>query len=49
MSWDTWVKRGAELSTDHHLVVIWVSWKGKLLDRRGKPKPCSAGELETFG
>ena len=30
---DTRVKRGAELSTDHHLVVSWVRWKGKLLDR----------------
>ena len=35
---DTRVKRGAELSTDHHLVVSWVRWKGKLLDRPGKPK-----------
>ena len=32
------MKRGAELSTDHHLVVSWVRWKGKLLDRPGKPK-----------
>ena len=35
---DTRVKRGAELSTDHHLVVSLVRWKGKLLDRPGKPK-----------
>ena len=21
---DTWVKKGAELSTDHHLVVSWI-------------------------
>ena len=35
---DTRVKSGAELSTDHHLVVSWVRWKGKLLDRPGKPK-----------
>ena len=35
---DTQVKRGVELSTDHHLVVSWVRWKGKLLDRTGKPK-----------
>ena len=33
---DTRVKRGAELSTDHHLVASWVRWK--LLDRPGKPK-----------
>ena len=26
---DTRVKRGAELSTDHHLVVSWVRWQGK--------------------
>ncbi|XP_051275980.1 uncharacterized protein LOC127374553 [Dicentrarchus labrax] len=35
---DTRVKRGAELSTDHHLVVSWVRWRGKPLDRPGKPK-----------
>ena len=26
---DTWVKKGAELSTDHHLVVIWLWWWGR--------------------
>ena len=25
---DTRVKRGAELSTDHHLVVTWMRWRG---------------------
>ena len=35
---DTRVKRGAELSTDHHLVVSWVEWREKPLDRPGKPK-----------
>ncbi|KAK5904105.1 hypothetical protein CesoFtcFv8_005702 [Champsocephalus esox] len=35
---DTRVKRGAGLSTDHHLVVSWVEWRGKPLDRPGKPK-----------
>ena len=35
---DTRVKRGAELSTDHHLVVSWVRGWGKTLDRPGKPK-----------
>lgn len=35
---DTRVKRGAELSTDHHLVVSWVKVWGKTLDRPGKPK-----------
>ena len=34
---DTRVKRGAELSTDHHLVVSWIRWRGKPLDRPGKP------------
>ena len=32
------MNRGAKLSTDHHLVVSWDRWKGKLLDRPGKPK-----------
>ncbi|KAI3364655.1 hypothetical protein L3Q82_011436 [Scortum barcoo] len=27
MSWTLWVKRGAELSTDHHLVVSWIRWQ----------------------
>jgi len=32
------VKRGAELSTDHHLVVSWTRWWGSRLERPGKPK-----------
>ena len=35
---DNQVKRGAELSTDHHLVVSWIRWQGRLPDRPGKPK-----------
>ncbi|XP_057694822.1 uncharacterized protein LOC130917441 [Corythoichthys intestinalis] len=35
---DTRVKRGAELSTDHHLVVCWLRWWGKMLVRPGRPK-----------
>ncbi|XP_077940565.1 uncharacterized protein LOC144384606 [Gasterosteus aculeatus] len=35
---DTRVKTGAELSTDHHLVVSWVRGWGKTRDRPGKPK-----------
>uniref|UniRef100_A0A671UNG7 Reverse transcriptase domain-containing protein n=2 Tax=Sparus aurata TaxID=8175 RepID=A0A671UNG7_SPAAU len=35
---DTRVKRGAELSTDHHLVVSWIRWRGRKLDRPGRPK-----------
>ncbi|TWW61026.1 hypothetical protein D4764_05G0011160 [Takifugu flavidus] len=27
---DTRVKRGAELSTDHHLVVNWLRWWGRM-------------------
>ena len=35
---DTWVKRGAELSSDHHLVVSWIRWQGRKLDRPSRPK-----------
>ncbi|XP_054862758.1 golgi transport 1Ba isoform X1 [Amphiprion ocellaris] len=35
---DTRVKGRAELSTDHHLVVSWIRWRGRLLDRPGKLK-----------
>ena len=35
---DTRVKRGAELSTDHHLVVSWLRWSGRLPARAGRPK-----------
>ncbi|KAI3370884.1 hypothetical protein L3Q82_007394 [Scortum barcoo] len=36
---DTRVKRGAELSTDHHLVVVsWIRWQRRKLDRPGRPK-----------
>uniref|UniRef100_A0A8C6NR47 Endonuclease/exonuclease/phosphatase domain-containing protein n=1 Tax=Nothobranchius furzeri TaxID=105023 RepID=A0A8C6NR47_NOTFU len=35
---DTRVKRGAELSTDHHLVVSWIRWQGKMPCRPGRPK-----------
>ena len=34
---DTREKRGAELSTDSHLVVSWIRWRGRLPDRPGKP------------
>ncbi|KAI3363510.1 hypothetical protein L3Q82_012113 [Scortum barcoo] len=33
---DTRVKRGAELSTDHHLVVSWIRWQRRKLDRPGQ-------------
>ncbi|KAJ0055599.1 hypothetical protein NL108_005438 [Boleophthalmus pectinirostris] len=35
---DTRVKRGAELSTDHHLVVSWVRWRRRKPERPGRPK-----------
>ncbi|KAK3525086.1 hypothetical protein QTP86_014816, partial [Hemibagrus guttatus] len=35
---DTWVKRGAELSTDHHLVASWIRLRRRMLDRFGRPK-----------
>ncbi|TWW57328.1 hypothetical protein D4764_07G0000470 [Takifugu flavidus] len=35
---DTWVKRGAELSTDHHLVVSYLRWWGRMPDRPCRPK-----------
>ncbi|KAK3513701.1 hypothetical protein QTP70_028906 [Hemibagrus guttatus] len=35
---DTWVKRGAELSTDHHLVVSWIRLWRRMPDRLGRPK-----------
>uniref|UniRef100_A0A8C6KQA6 Endonuclease/exonuclease/phosphatase domain-containing protein n=1 Tax=Nothobranchius furzeri TaxID=105023 RepID=A0A8C6KQA6_NOTFU len=35
---DTRVKRGAELSTDHHLVVSWIRWQGNMPRRPGRPK-----------
>ncbi|XP_048877391.1 peptidyl-prolyl cis-trans isomerase FKBP7 isoform X2 [Brienomyrus brachyistius] len=35
---DTRVKRGAELSTDHYLVVGWLRWWGMKPARPGRPK-----------
>ncbi|KAK3507545.1 hypothetical protein QTP70_028447, partial [Hemibagrus guttatus] len=35
---DTQVKRGVELSTDHHLVVSWVRLRRRMPDRLGRPK-----------
>ena len=35
---DTLVKRGDELSTDHHLEVSRIRWQGRKLDRPGRPK-----------
>lgn len=35
---DTWVKREAELSSDHHVVVSWTIWQGRKLDRPGRSK-----------
>ncbi|KAK3523596.1 hypothetical protein QTP70_002710 [Hemibagrus guttatus] len=35
---DTRVKRRAELSTDHHLVVSWIRLRRRMPDRLGRPK-----------
>ncbi|KAK3541858.1 hypothetical protein QTP86_008196 [Hemibagrus guttatus] len=35
---DTRVKRGAELSTDQHLVVSWIRLRRRMPDRLGRPK-----------
>ncbi|KAK3542227.1 hypothetical protein QTP86_018788 [Hemibagrus guttatus] len=35
---DTRVKRGAELSTDHHLVVSWIRLRRRMSDSLGRPK-----------
>ncbi|XP_070403428.1 uncharacterized protein [Nothobranchius furzeri] len=35
---DTRVKRGAELPTDHYLVVSWLRWWGRMPVRPGRPK-----------
>ncbi|KAK3506712.1 hypothetical protein QTP70_016249 [Hemibagrus guttatus] len=35
---DTQVKRGAELSTDHHLVLSWIRLRRRMPDRLGRPK-----------
>ncbi|KAK3568528.1 hypothetical protein QTP86_008617 [Hemibagrus guttatus] len=35
---DFQVKRGAELSTDHHLVVSWIRLRRRMPDRLGRPK-----------
>jgi len=42
---DTQVKRGAELSTDHHLVVSWLRWWG----RTWQAQTYCEGLLGTFG
>lgn len=34
---DTQVKRRAELSPDHHLVISWIRWQRRMPDRPGKP------------
>ncbi|KAK3514313.1 hypothetical protein QTP70_013799 [Hemibagrus guttatus] len=50
---DTRVKRGVELSTDHHLVVSWIRLRRRMLDRLGRPKPLllhiERGQLRWLG
>ncbi|KAI3357181.1 hypothetical protein L3Q82_015642 [Scortum barcoo] len=50
MSWtlDTRVKRGAELSTDHHLLVSWIPLAGGSWNRPGRPKAFRGGRLGTL-
>ncbi|KAK3575581.1 hypothetical protein QTP86_030516 [Hemibagrus guttatus] len=40
---DTRVKRGAELSTNHHLVVSWIRLRRGMPDRLGRPKRIPSG------
>lgn len=35
---DTRVNRGAELSSDHSLVMSWIWWRGRKPERHGRPK-----------
>lgn len=35
---DTWVKWGTELSINCHLVVGWIRWQGRVVDRPGMTK-----------
>lgn len=44
ISSDTRVKRGAELCTDHLLVVSWIKWRVSC-----RKQTSSVGELGTFG
>ncbi|GAA6108396.1 receptor-type tyrosine-protein phosphatase F-like, partial [Tachysurus ichikawai] len=49
---DTRVKRGAELSTDHHLVVRWIRWRGGTWTDLADPNsfnqiPREVGDIES--
>ncbi|KAK3527728.1 hypothetical protein QTP86_001814, partial [Hemibagrus guttatus] len=44
---DTRVKRGAELSTNHHLVVSWIRLRRRMPDRLGRQKTYCEGLLGT--
>ncbi|KAI3360389.1 hypothetical protein L3Q82_002300 [Scortum barcoo] len=46
---DTRVKRGAELSTDHHLLVSWIRWQRRKLDRPEQTQTYCEGLLGTSG
>ena len=46
---DTLVKRGVELSTDHHMVVSWIRWQGRNIVRSGRPKRIGRYLLGTSG
>ena len=40
MCWtpSTYLKRGADLSIDHHRMVSWIRWQGRKPDRAGRLK-----------
>ncbi|KAI3364202.1 hypothetical protein L3Q82_010810 [Scortum barcoo] len=46
---DTRVKRGAELSTDHHLVVSWIRWQRKEVGQTWQTQTYCEGLLGTSG
>ena len=45
---DLRLKRWAELTTDHHLVVSWILWQGTKLDRPGGPTHIQIPPLEEL-
>ncbi|KAI3362737.1 hypothetical protein L3Q82_001804 [Scortum barcoo] len=46
---DTRVKRGAELSTDHHLVVSWIRWQEEEVGQTWQTQTYCEGLLGTSG
>ncbi len=46
---NTQVKRGAEQSTTHHLVMSWVRWQGEVSGQTWQTQTCSDDELGASG